>query len=330
MVTKNATASTLPSQTSEAPSSTLLAPTGVRIVPVDTLRGVAVLGILLLNVLSFGLPAAAEDDPTVYGGAAGADLATWFIVRVFFEGKMRALFSMLFGAGVVLFTVTRGRGNGVADPYYRRTLWLTAFGLLHGRFLWAGDILFTYGIVGVVLFLFRRVRPAFVLLLGIVVLTVNLPRNVVDALETRGSRDRARGAQLAQNERRTLTEDQEKALTEWEEKRKENRPDVEDLDKEIRDRRGSYWHNYRRRSRLLGNPKEHTFADELLDAAGAMLIGMGVFKLGVFSAARSGRFYAGVLALGYGLGLPLVAYVSWRRMAAGFEPGETDLLQAVG
>jgi uncharacterized protein len=307
-----------------------LSPTRERIAAIDTLRGVAVLGILLINIFSFGLPAAAEDDPTVYGGASGANLATWFVLQVCFEGKMRALFSMLFGAGVVLFTVSRGqRGDDVADLYYRRTLWLTVFGGLHAKFLWEGDILFIYGAVGVVLFLFRRVRPLLLLALGVVVLSIGMTQAVVDALETRELRASATESEVARREGRALTEDQEKALKEWEEKRNEAHPSAEEIEQEIQERRGGYRSNYRRRALLLSNPVGQTFADELLDAAGAMLIGMSLFKLGLFSAARSHRFYVGLLILGYSLGVPLAAYVSWRRMATGFEPGETDLLQAI-
>jgi uncharacterized protein len=291
---------------------------------------VAVLGILMVNVLDFGLPGKAADNPTVYGGAAGADLAAWFAVQVLFEGKMRALFSMLFGAGVVLFTLGRERqGDEVADLYYRRTLWLAVFGGLHARLLWEGDILFTYGIAGIVLFLLRRVRPAVLLVLGTAALAVGTLPEVGDAREKHQMRAAAADAEAARERGEKLTKDQQEALEDWEEKMKEAQPSEEKIDKEIEKRRGGYEANLRKRSHLLESSEGSDFFSELLDAGGAMLIGMGLFKLGVFSAARSGRFYLGLLVLGYGLGLPLAAYVAWRRWATGFEPGETDLLQAV-
>ena len=113
-----------------------------RISTLDSLRGIAVLGILLMNITGFGLPHA-NHDPTVYGGAEGANLFVWAINNVFFEGTMRGLFSLLFGAGVILLTSrleSRGGGVEVADVYYRRTLWLLVFaraGILRNRWRYA-------------------------------------------------------------------------------------------------------------------------------------------------------------------------------------------------
>ncbi|HWK51688.1 MAG TPA: hypothetical protein VNR40_17465, partial [Steroidobacter sp.] len=73
-----------------------------RIGMLDTTRGVAVLGILLMNITGFGLPYA-YDDPTVWGGNTAADLAAWRIMALFFEGTMRGLFTLLFGASALLF-----------------------------------------------------------------------------------------------------------------------------------------------------------------------------------------------------------------------------------
>src|SRR5262245_18669431 len=115
-----------------------------RIVSVDALRGVALLGILLMNIIVFGLPLNAYSDPTAAGGHTGLNLAFWYANQIFFEGKMRALFSMLFGAGVVLLT-RRAEERDDLRPrgvYYRRTLWLIVFGLLHAYFIWIGDILY--------------------------------------------------------------------------------------------------------------------------------------------------------------------------------------------
>jgi len=106
-----------------------------RINSLDVLRGVALLGILLMNITGFGLVFMAYEDPTVQGGAEGMNLAVWVMNSMFFEGTMRAMFSMLFGVGMILMTsriVNRGGGVEAADIYYRRTIWLFIFGIIHG------------------------------------------------------------------------------------------------------------------------------------------------------------------------------------------------------
>src|SRR5262245_66444922 len=125
----------------EAPAAFAPVSNRERIVSIDTLRGVALLGILLMNIVVFGLPDSAYSFPINAGGHTGLNLAFWYANQIFFEDKMRALFSMLFVAGLVLLTQRaeeRG-GPSARGPYYRRTLWLAVFGLLHAYFLWIGD-----------------------------------------------------------------------------------------------------------------------------------------------------------------------------------------------
>ncbi len=78
-----------------------VAPTD-RIATVDVLRGFAVLGILVINIEFFALPSLVYHNPTVAGGFAGINLLTWKVSHVLFLQKMMAIFSMLFGAGLML------------------------------------------------------------------------------------------------------------------------------------------------------------------------------------------------------------------------------------
>src|SRR5713101_2798766 len=77
---------------------------GERITALDSLRGFALLGILLMNIVAMGMYGAAYDDPTVTGGATGPNLWVWTVMHVLAEGKMRCLFSMVFGASFLLLT----------------------------------------------------------------------------------------------------------------------------------------------------------------------------------------------------------------------------------
>ena len=139
------------------------------------LRGVALCGILLMNIARFGLVFYAYGDPTVLGGAKGWNLNMWVINNMFFEGTMRAMFSMLFGVGMVLMTMRmeeRGGGIEVAGIFYRRTLWLILFGIIHAYLiLWVGKILFVYGLSGLFIFPFRKTSPAR-LIAAVVILTL--------------------------------------------------------------------------------------------------------------------------------------------------------------
>ena len=305
-------------------------PLAERVSALDTLRGVAVLGILLMNIVNFGLPDAAEDNPTLAGGATGLNLAFWFVNYVLFEGKMRAIFSMLFGAGVIILTSRAEKRDPtkVADIYYRRTLWLIVIGALHALFLWDGDILFTYGTAGLVLYPVRRLPPPLLIGIGLLLLAAIGGRAAVEDGEIRSLRHEAEAAKAAEENGRNLTPEQQEAKEDWDEKLKELRPTQADLDKEIGAHRASYWKLMKRRLReAVGTRTSHVYEPDFLDAAGMMLIGMGLVKLGILTGKRGRSFYAGMAILGYLVGVPLNTYVALRVAAEGFDPAGTFLLR---
>ncbi|CAN5464256.1 DUF418 domain-containing protein [soil metagenome] len=131
-----------------------------RYISLDALRGFAVLGILLMNIISFALPYAAYINPRAWGGDSIADVATWAVTWMFFDGKMRALFSLLFGASTLLVIdkVEMAGGNGILASR-RRLFWLLLFGLAHYLLLWRGDILRFYAILGFIALLFAGQTP---------------------------------------------------------------------------------------------------------------------------------------------------------------------------
>ncbi|MBB3859667.1 uncharacterized protein GGQ88_000907 [Novosphingobium hassiacum] len=131
-----------------------------RIEAIDFLRGVAVLGILAINVTGFWGPSLATFSPAIPELDPGG--VTWFgIAFVIFEGKMRAMFSLLFGASMVLFAQAAERhGHDPDIAQLRRLLWLALFGYLHFALLWWGDILFPYALCGLGALALRRVQPA--------------------------------------------------------------------------------------------------------------------------------------------------------------------------
>ena len=128
-----------------------------RIVTLDIIRGVAVMGIFSVNVIAFAMIEAAYFNPPAYGGHTGADLAVWAANMVFIDGKMRSLFSMLFGASMLLVIErAEAAGRSGLQVHLRRMLVLLGFGLVHYYFIWFGDILALYAVCGLIAFLFRN------------------------------------------------------------------------------------------------------------------------------------------------------------------------------
>ena len=128
-----------------------------RIVTLDVVRGVAVMGILFVNILSVALPDVARLSPHAWGVTGPADLWAYFATMIAFDGKMRGLFSFLFGASLLL-VVDRAEARG-ADPaavHYRRMAWLFVLGVGHAVLLWSGDILMHYALVGSIAYAFRH------------------------------------------------------------------------------------------------------------------------------------------------------------------------------
>ena len=154
-----------------------------RINSIDIIRGVALLGILLMNITGFGL-FKAYDNPLNSGGATGWNLSVWWINSMFFEGTMRGMFSMLFGAGILLFTSRKSennQGSEVIDLFFRRLLWMLLFGVIHCYLLlWEGEILYAYAIVGMFAFSFRHLKPKHLIITATVILFISNSLNVKD------------------------------------------------------------------------------------------------------------------------------------------------------
>lgn len=127
----------------------------------DALRGVAVLGILIVNINFFALPF--DQTYSLGGDGRRSAIDTWVfgLVSVLAAGKFMSLFSLLFGAGVAMMVGRRwGRGEPAAGLHYKRIGTLAAMGFIHGLFIWYGDILLYYAICGAVLYPLLKVTSA--------------------------------------------------------------------------------------------------------------------------------------------------------------------------
>ncbi len=137
------------------------------------MRGVAVLGILAINVTGFWGPTLASFSPMIPVPDVGG--TGWFAFSfVVFEGKMRALFTLLFGASMVLFVEAAERRGANGDwMQVRRLTWLALFGYAHYLLLWWGDILFPYALCGLIALAMRRLSPGALVLAGLALFLVS-------------------------------------------------------------------------------------------------------------------------------------------------------------
>jgi uncharacterized protein len=289
--------------------STPLAPTEheERIGMLDTTRGIAVLGIVVMNITGFGLPNA-YDDPTNWGGSDGTNLAVWLIAALFFEGTMRGMFTLLFGAGALLFLqrhAARNPGLLPADLFFRRTMWLIAFGLVNAYvLLWSGDILYYYGVIGLLLFVFRNVAPRKLLAASAVIMILQTAVSVSEWHDYKDASDAAAAAQLARSSGKVLTEQQAEAIDTFARINEQFKPSREDLQKEIDRVQKSY-------VSALGKVAAESwhfetvffFQHGLGECLGMMLLGMALLKYGVLSGKAPRRVYATLVLVGYPLGL---------------------------
>ena len=277
----------------------------------DALRGVALLGILLMNIPAFAMPdyfsEGFRNNP--------ADVNFWVgeVVSVVFEGKMRALFGMLFGAGVVLFVGKKERtGRSVTGLFYRRMGWLMAFGLMHAHLiLWVGDILYLYGICGMFVYLFRNANPKYLALAVPLVAVIDFSTGTLFYTYIRGERLAYVEARRAADAGETLTEAQTQALASWRELEVNFIPNRADAKKNTETMKSGYPEVAGRVRKLAFEIQTKFVLVGMWDSVALMLLGIALYKWGFLTGDWSDRAYRRMMRVGYGVGLPLVLASSY-------------------
>ncbi len=280
-----------------------------RIHTMDLVRGMALLGILMMNIPYFGQAPQLETEP--YFRPASTDYTVFGVITILFEGKMRALFSMLFGAGLLIFTSRKeAAGLPSADLFYRRLLWMVLFGTLHAYvLLWSGDVLFDYAIAGLFLFVFRNLKPRQLLIAALVCLAVLGLKNTRRHVEMKSSRAKYLTAVSLEKGKKKLTDEQKKDKEAWVQLEKRAKPDPKEVAEMNKNMRSGYLkvyktlepHNIRFDSTFL-------YLFIIWDVFGMMFLGMALFKWGFFQNRLPARTYWLTLAGGYGIGLPLAVF----------------------
>jgi uncharacterized protein len=302
-----------------------------RVPTIDIVRGTALMGILVMNIGSFSGPFEMYMNPLSVGNHRTYDLVAWTIRWIFFEGKMRAAFSMLFGAGVILLTerAERRGSRNVADIFCRRNMWLVLFGVLHFYFIWLGDILFAYGLTAL-LFLYpcRNLRFRSLLIAGAAVLLIGVGTDVYFSLDGVRERDAGIAAQALQNAGKKLTPQQQDALKKWNDTLDRRKKIHED---DLKAMRGSYLAQFQSRAKL--GPKIQAlfyYRFGFTDILAMMLIGMGLYRMGFLTGDLSFKTYGWIIACGYLLSIPVNGFEAHGLIRDNFQESAWWMLYQVG
>ena len=284
-----------------------------RIDAIDTLRGVAVLGILVMNIYAFAMPFVAYQNPLAMGGTEWYNLGTWFFTHILFDQKFLTIFAMLFGAGLVLMSDRAdARAQSPAPVWYRRNLWLLLIGAAHGYLLWFGDILFHYALMGLLIYLFRRRTPKTLIIVASILIPIGLLFAIAGGAFMHKLQAAAPELQAMQSAGEPLTEEQSAMLEQWEEMAMFMKPPEQQVAEDVAAYTGDYAGIVAHRAPVVQVMQvQATFTFIVWRVGGLMLLGMALMKLGILSGSRSDAFYRRMMLIGYGLGLPLTIFSAW-------------------
>ncbi len=285
--------------------------TGPRIAALDIVRGVAVMGILAMNIVAFAMPLEAYMNPLAYGNEGKADLLSWFFSFIFIDGKMRGLFSFLFGASILL-VIQRAEAAGQPSEkvHFIRMLWLLLFGLIHFYFIWFGDILALYAPMGMLAWFFHsnsaralvRWGAGLVLLQFLIFAAISVSFHVASAAVA------APGAS-------------EEAIATWAELKSQfAAPSPADLAKDLATYGGGYAGIVGQRFSEFGVMPLTSILMFGAETLGYMLLGMAGLKSGFLSGAWPAAAYRRAAIIGYGMGVPVYAALGWVLWSSGFKP----------
>jgi len=279
-----------------------------RIVTLDIVRGVAVMGILAMNIVAFAMPFQAYMNPAAFGSESAADYVSWAFNFVLIDGKMRGLFSFLFGASMLLVIERAGAAGGSpASVHYRRMAWLLIFGLLHFYFIWFGDILAGYAQVGMIAYLFHRLTPRTLLRWGVGLV-------IVQALIFAG----LAGATFYLQQAVAQPGAPADLIQQWQQLNGQfGVPTEQALATKMSMFHGSYLPIVEHRLGKWFEPFQATlmFGWETL---AYFLFGMALLKTGFFRGEWDPARYRRLLLIGYGIGIPVYLALAWLLYSDGF------------
>ena len=265
-----------------------------RIQSLDILRGFAILGILIMNIQSFSMIGAAYMNPTAFGDLTGINKIVWILSHILADTKFMTIFTILFGAGIVLFTErVESKGFKPAGYHYRRAFWLLVIGLVHAYLFWYGDILVNYAVCALLAYLFRKQSPKKLFIIGSVFFIVPFLLYLFFGWSMQFWPEEAIQGQMMW----------------W-------KPGPDTISREMTALTGSFFEQMSFRMPQAIMIQTFVFLISMgWRNLGVMLFGMALYKLGVLSAQRTDRFYVVTLAMGFIIGFPLIIYGVIRNFA---------------
>jgi uncharacterized protein len=301
---------------------------GERIQGLDVLRGVAVLGILLMNIPLMGL---LGDRPLpALPALTNADWIAYTVQDVVFAGSMRGLFTLLFGAGMLIMLRRADdpeNGGASFQAYLTRCFALVLLGVANfAIFLWPGEILFNYGVVGFLLLLFRKAKPRLLWTAAIASLVILTVSAVIPRLERADALRQAQVAAVLKAEGKALTHEQKASLDILDKVNAVYHPKPEALEKQRVERThfpgvlswsAKLWQQINLQADGLWG---------LLETLGFMLIGLALYRSGILTGERPLAFYGGLALVGYGIGLVIRGGFSAWEWSTGFEPNPNQMI----
>ncbi|HYF32544.1 MAG TPA: DUF418 domain-containing protein [Chitinophagaceae bacterium] len=297
-------------ETTNAASNTSPVSQSERLVILDSLRGIAILGILLMNIPGFGFAEVIVTDPSVLN-ETGINYQTLYVIDWSLEGTQRALFSMLFGASMILFISRQEKKlSGIlpAEYYFRRQLWLLLFGLFNGFvLLWFWDILFHYAIAGMILFAFRRLTPKSLLMGAAICLVLSTAFDNISLYDKKLTIRTGQYIARIDTTKTPLTDQQRndlKAMNEFFDNSTQEAK-LEKVNTENKAILGSYAELFRHQSdKTVEAEMKYTYYG-MWDVLLFMLVGMAFYKNGWLLGKAPSWIYWLMFIGGFGLGLPI-------------------------
>jgi uncharacterized protein len=284
-----------------------------RIATLDIVRGVAVMGILAMNIIAFAMPPEAYLNPLAYGIDGDSDLASWAFSFVLIDGKMRGLFSFLFGASLLLvIRKAEAKGESPARVHFSRMLWLLLFGYLHFYFIWYGDILTGYASIGLIAWFFRNREPGQLIFWGGFFVFIQFALFAAMAA----------GFAYVSHAAAAPGADPE-LLKQWGEMQNGFAvPSDAELTRSIALYRGGWLD-------LATHQLTHKTFEPLVmlalfgwETLGYMLLGMAALKNGFFTGAWPDARYRRIALIGFAITIPVYSLLAWLLLADGFTPAK--------